>query len=135
MADGAVGLKASCSGRICGVAIAKPFAYRRQGSTSHSSLSVKTVCGVCNVKAWVWFNDLSTSRIRTQEAVRGKAKAQKQANSIGFGVYGLKACSETRIDARQTEAARKAAMKFVKEVAKLWIRVFPTIPVTKKPTE
>ncbi|WGS83401.1 MAG: 50S ribosomal protein L16 [Candidatus Hodgkinia cicadicola] len=73
---------------------------------------------------------------RHKKQFKGRLKLKSKAgNSVSFGVYGLKACSETRIDARQIEAARKAAMKFVKKVGKLWIRVFPTIPVTKKPTE
>ncbi|ATY93568.1 50S ribosomal subunit protein L16 [Candidatus Hodgkinia cicadicola] len=67
---------------------------------------------------------------------KGKIKPKSKAgNLINFGIYALKALSAARVDARQIEAARKAAMKYIKKIGKLWIRVYPTIPVTKKPTE
>ncbi|XXN13585.1 MAG: 50S ribosomal protein L16 [Candidatus Hodgkinia cicadicola] len=67
---------------------------------------------------------------------KGRLKLKSKAgNLISFGVYGLKANSSARIDAHQIEAARKTIMKYIKKIGKLWIRVYPTIPVTKKPTE
>ncbi|XXM90099.1 50S ribosomal protein L16 [Candidatus Hodgkinia cicadicola] len=67
---------------------------------------------------------------------KGKIRSKSKAgNLVSFGVYALKAHSEARVDARQIEAARKAIMKHIKRVGKLWIRVYPTVPVTKKPTE
>ncbi|MGV0005487.1 MAG: 50S ribosomal protein L16 [Candidatus Porifericomitaceae bacterium WSBS_2022_MAG_OTU9] len=53
--------------------------------------------------------------------------------SVSFGEYGLKAVSRGRITARQIEAARRAATRHVRRGAKLWIRVFPDRPVTRKP--
>ncbi|XXN13872.1 MAG: 50S ribosomal protein L16 [Candidatus Hodgkinia cicadicola] len=67
---------------------------------------------------------------------KGRLKPKSKAgNLISFGVYGLKALTGVRVDSRQIEAARKAIMKYVKKVSKLWIRIYPTVPVTKKPTE
>ncbi|XXN19708.1 MAG: 50S ribosomal protein L16 [Candidatus Hodgkinia cicadicola] len=67
---------------------------------------------------------------------KGRLKLKSKAGYlISFGAFGLKATSCARIDARQIEAARKAIMKYIKRIGKLWIRVYPTIPVTKKPTE
>ncbi|XXM93274.1 MAG: 50S ribosomal protein L16 [Candidatus Hodgkinia cicadicola] len=67
---------------------------------------------------------------------KGRLMAKSKAgNLINFGVYALKANASARIDAHQIEAARKAIMKYIKKIGKLWIRVYPTIPVTKKPVE
>ncbi|AUG91514.1 50S ribosomal subunit protein L16 [Candidatus Hodgkinia cicadicola] len=67
---------------------------------------------------------------------KGRLKLKSKAgNLISLGVYGLKANSSARIDAHRIEAARKAIMKYIKRIGKLWILVYPTIPVTKKPTE
>ncbi|WGS83400.1 MAG: hypothetical protein P3M74_00365 [Candidatus Hodgkinia cicadicola] len=90
MAAGAVGLKASYSGRIYGVTIAQTVwhiegripLHTLAADVRYSNLSVRTVCGVCNVKVWVCLNDLSTSRVKAQEAVQGKAKAQKQGRQL-----------------------------------------------------
>ncbi|XXM93571.1 hypothetical protein AAHH88_00545 [Candidatus Hodgkinia cicadicola] len=90
MAAGAVGLKASCSGRIYGVSIAQTVwhiegripLHTLAADVRYANLSVKTVCGVCNVKVLVCLNDLSTSRIKTQEAVQEKAKAQEQGGQL-----------------------------------------------------
>jgi large subunit ribosomal protein L16 len=64
--------------------------------------------------------------------IHGKAKA---GNKLDFGAYGLKAIGPARITARQIEAARRAMTRQMKRAGKLWIRVFPDVPVSKKPTE
>ena len=56
-------------------------------------------------------------------------------NRVSFGEYGLKATERGRITARQIEAARRAITRHVKRGAKVWIRIFPDKPVTKKPLE
>jgi len=56
-------------------------------------------------------------------------------NKISFGEYGLKAVERGRITARQIEAARRAMTRYVKRGGKIWIRVFPDKPITKKPIE
>jgi len=56
-------------------------------------------------------------------------------NKISFGEYGLKAVERGRITARQIEAARRAMTRYIKRGGKIWIRVFPDKPITKKPIE
>lgn len=56
-------------------------------------------------------------------------------NKVSFGEYGLKALDRGRITARQIEAARRAMTRHIKRGGKIWIRVFPDVPVTKKPLE
>ena len=56
-------------------------------------------------------------------------------NAVSFGEYGLKAVERGRLTARQIESARRAITRHVKRGGKIWIRVFPDVPVTKKPIE
>ncbi len=56
-------------------------------------------------------------------------------NKVSFGEFGLKTIEEGRLTARQIEAARRAMTRAVKRGGKLWIRIFPDTPVTKKPLE
>ena len=63
---------------------------------------------------------------------RGRAH---RGNALVFGEYGLKAVTGARISARQIEAARKAIVHYTKREGKIWIRVFPDKPMTKKPKE
>jgi len=58
-----------------------------------------------------------------------------QKIDVAFGTYGLKATTEAWVTARQIEAARRAITRHMKRVGKLWIRIFPDTPVTKKPAE
>ncbi len=64
--------------------------------------------------------------------IHGKAKGGTELN---FGSYGLKAITPERITARQIEAARRAMTRHMKRQGRVWIRIFPDVPVTKKPTE
>lgn len=56
-------------------------------------------------------------------------------NCVSFGEYALKATTRGRLTARQIEAARRAITRFVKRGGKIWIRIFPDVPITKKPLE
>ena len=56
-------------------------------------------------------------------------------NKVSFGEYGLKSAEHGRITARQIEAARRVITRYVKRGGKLWIRIFPDVPVTRKPLE
>lgn len=71
-------------------------------------------------------------RKRFKERNRGTAKS---GTKVDFGKYGLKAAENGWITARQIEAARRAITHYVKRGAKLWIRIFPDKPITKKPLE
>src|SRR6187455_1439608 len=64
--------------------------------------------------------------------IHGNAKA---GNTLAFGSYGLKALEPERITARQIEAARRALTREMKRAGRVWIRVFPDVPVSKKPAE
>jgi len=59
----------------------------------------------------------------------------KGATSLDYGEYGLKAMEPERITARQIEAARRALTRHMKRAGRVWIRVFPDVPVSSKPTE
>jgi large subunit ribosomal protein L16 len=61
--------------------------------------------------------------------------AAKGGSYISYGQFGLKAMEPERITARQIEAARRAISRHVKRVGRLWIRIFPDVPITKKPAE
>jgi large subunit ribosomal protein L16 len=61
--------------------------------------------------------------------------AAKGGTDLNFGAYGLKAQEPARVTARQIEAARRAITRHMKRAGRVWIRIFPDVPVTKKPTE
>ena len=64
--------------------------------------------------------------------IRGEAKG---GSDLNFGAYGLKSLQPERITARQIEAARRAMTRHMKRQGRVWIRIFPDMPVTSKPTE
>ena len=74
------------------------------------------------------------TKYRKQMKGRNRGLAQK-GNSLDFGAFGLKAMSRGQITSRQIEAARRAMTRHVKRGAKIWIRIFPDKPITKKPLE
>ena len=73
-------------------------------------------------------------KFRKEQKGRNTGVATRGAN-VSFGDFGLKATERGRITARQIEAARRAISRHVKRGGKLWIRVFPDKPITKKPAE
>ncbi|MEQ8694584.1 MAG: 50S ribosomal protein L16 [Gammaproteobacteria bacterium] len=75
-----------------------------------------------------------TTKFRKQQKGRNRGLAQR-GNKVSFGEYALKSTSRGRVTARQLEAARRAITRHVKRGAKVWIRVFPDKPVSKKPLE
>lgn len=79
---------------------------------------------------------LSPKRVKFRKRQRGRLKGlSHRGNKVSFGEYGLKAVTSGRLTARQIEAARRAMTRRVKRGGKLWIRIFPDQPVTKKPAE
>ena len=74
------------------------------------------------------------TKYRKQMKGRNRGLAQR-GNTVSFGQYGLKAITRGRLTARQIEAARRALTHFIKRGGRVWIRVFPDKPVTKKPLE
>lgn len=74
------------------------------------------------------------TKFRKQQKGRNRGLAQV-ANKVSFGEFGMKATTRGFITARQIEAARRAITRHVKRGGKLWIRVFPDKPISKKPVE
>lgn len=74
------------------------------------------------------------TKFRKQHKGRNRGLAQR-ANTVNFGEYGLKSIDRGALTARQIEAARRAMTRYVKRNGKIWIRVFPDKPMTKKPLE
>ena len=79
---------------------------------------------------------LQPKRTKFRKQMKGRNRGLAQAgNKVSFGEYGLKAVGRGRITARQIEAARRTITRSVKRGGKIWIRVFPDKPVSKKPLE
>lgn len=75
-------------------------------------------------------------KTKFRKAMKGRNKGlSSRGNDINFGKYGLKSLDNERITSRQIEAARRAMTRYVKRGGKIWIRIFPQIPVTRKPAE
>ena len=79
---------------------------------------------------------LMPSKVRFRKQQRGRRRGKAVAgSSLTFGDFGLKAIEAAWVTARQIEASRVAMTRFVKRGGKIWIRIFPDKPITKKPTE
>ena len=79
---------------------------------------------------------LSPKRTKFRKQHKGRIHGQaKGATELNFGTYGLKAMQPDRITARQIEAARRAITRFMRRTGRVWIRIFPDVPVSSKPAE
>lgn len=79
---------------------------------------------------------LSPKRTKYRKGHKGRIHgAAKGGTSLNFGAFGLKAMEPARITARQIEAARRAITRHMKRVGKVWILIFPDVPVSRKPAE
>ncbi|HRJ59618.1 MAG TPA: 50S ribosomal protein L16 [Azospirillaceae bacterium] len=79
---------------------------------------------------------LSPKRTKYRKAFKGRISGvAKGGYELNFGAYGLKALEPERITARQIEAARRAITRHMKRQGRVWIRIFPDVPVTSKPAE
>jgi len=79
---------------------------------------------------------LQPKRTKFRKAHKGRIHgAAKGGTTLNFGGFGLKAVAPGRITARQIEAARRAITRHLRRAGRVWIRVFPDVPVSKKPTE
>jgi large subunit ribosomal protein L16 len=74
------------------------------------------------------------SKYRKQQKQRNKGIATR-GNKVSFGEYGLKAVGRGRLTARQIEAARRAMTRHIKRGGRIWIRIFPDKPISRKPAE
>ena len=79
---------------------------------------------------------LSPKRTKFRKAFKGRIKGEAKGGfELNFGQFGLKAMEPERITARQIEAARRAMTRHMKRAGRVWIRIFPDVPVSKKPVE
>ncbi len=79
---------------------------------------------------------LQPKRTKYRKAFKGRIHgAAKGGTSLNLGSYGLKAMEPERLTARQIEAARRAITRHMKRAGRVWIRIFPDVPVSKKPAE
>ena len=79
---------------------------------------------------------LQPKRTKFRKAHKGRIHGDaKGGTDLNFGAYGLKAMEPERITARQIEAARRAITRHIKRQGRLWIRIFPDVPVSSKPAE
>ena len=79
---------------------------------------------------------LQPKKTKFRKAHKGRIKGNAKGGfDLNFGAYGLKAIEPGRVTARQIEAARRAMTRHIKRSGKVWIRIFPDVPVSKKPTE
>jgi large subunit ribosomal protein L16 len=79
---------------------------------------------------------LQPKRTKFRKQFKGRIHgAAKGGTNLDFGGFGLKALEPNRVTAREIEAARRAITREMKRAGRVWIRIFPDVPVTKKPTE
>ncbi|MCZ6765026.1 MAG: 50S ribosomal protein L16, partial [Alphaproteobacteria bacterium] len=79
---------------------------------------------------------LSPKRTKFRKQQKGRIHGvASSGTSVNFGTFGLKAMGPGRVSARQIEAARRALTRHMKRAGKVWIRVFPDVPVSSKPAE
>jgi large subunit ribosomal protein L16 len=79
---------------------------------------------------------LQPARTKFRKAFKGRIHgAATSGNTLAFGQFGLKALEPDRVTARQIEAARRALTRHMKRSGRVWIRIFPDVPVSKKPIE
>ncbi len=79
---------------------------------------------------------LSPKRTKFRKQFKGRIHgAAKAGTALNFGAFGLKAMEPERLNAREIEAARRAITRQMKRAGRVWIRIFPDVPVSKKPAE
>ncbi len=79
---------------------------------------------------------LSPKRTKYRKAHKGRIHGNaKGGTTLNFGSYGMKALQPERITARQIESARRAITRHIRRQGRIWIRIFPDLPVSQKPTE
>ena len=79
---------------------------------------------------------MQPKRTKFRKQFKGKISGSAQrGNSVAFGEYGLKATDRCRMTAREIEAARRAITRHIKRIGRIWIRIFPDVPVSRKPAE
>jgi large subunit ribosomal protein L16 len=79
---------------------------------------------------------LQPKKVKHRKVFKGRMRGKAyRGSTLSFGEYGLQATEQSRVTARQIEAARVAKTRYVKRGGKVWIRIFPDKPITRKPAE
>ena len=79
---------------------------------------------------------LQPKKVKHRKVFKGRMRGKAyRGSTLSFGEYGLQATEQSRVTARQIEAARVAMTRYVKRGGKVWIRIFPDKPITRKPAE
>ena len=145
---GALGIKVNVAGRLNGAEIARSEWYREgrvplhtlDAAIDYGFAEALTTYGIIGVKVWIYAEDEihedanKKTKFRKQQKGRLRGFATSGAK-VSFGEFGLKATTRGRVTARQIEAARRAMTRYIKRGGKIWIRIFPDVPITKKPIE
>ena len=151
---GAEGIRINCSGRLGGAEIARMEWYREgrvplhtlRADIDYGVATAFTTFGTCGVKVWIFKGEILEHDPMAQDKRMNegggesshKGRIHGVASSgatLAFGQFGLKAMEPDRVTARQIEAARRALTRHMKRAGRVWIRVFPDLPVSKKPAE
>ncbi|CAN7941520.1 unnamed protein product [Ixodes pacificus] len=139
--QGGQGIRVNCSGRLGGAEIARTEWYIEgrmplhtlRADIDYSTAEAITTYGVIGVKVWIY---KAPKKQKFRKAHKGRvASKAKAGTTLAFGSFGLKSIDGWRVTARQIEAGRKAATRCMKRQGRLWIRIFPDVPVSKKPAE
>ena len=81
-------------------------------------------------------NMMSPKKTKFRKQFKGRIHGNAKGNyNLNYGSFGLKALEPERVTSRQIESARKAITRYLKRAGKMWIRIFPDVPVSKKPAE
>src|SRR5450756_472031 len=145
MKAGAKGVKIAVAGRLGGSEMARRE-WDKEGriplntlraDISYGQVHAHTTYGRIGVKVWIYRGDIAPTRTPTPlpAAAAGQAGQAKGGHFVAFGDYGLATLEPAWITSRQIEAARRAMTRSVKRGGKIWIRIFPDKPATKKPAE
>ncbi len=163
MKFGAKGIRVRCSGRLGGSEMSRVETYREGRVPLHTlradiefgTAEARTKYGIIGVKVWMFKGEvlqrrnrraadrrsledtmLSPKRTKYRKMQKGNNRGiAYRGSDVSFGDFAMQALEPGRITSRQIEAARMAITRHVKRAGKLWIRVFPDRPVTKKPLE
>ncbi|MCL4147988.1 UNVERIFIED_CONTAM: hypothetical protein GTU68_020385 [Idotea baltica] len=145
MRMGALGIRVNLAGRLGGAEIARTEWYREgrvplhtlRADIDYAHVEAMTPYGIIGIKTWIFKGSmLQPKRTKFRKQHKGRIKGEAKGGSdLTFGTFGLKATQPERVTARQIEAARRAMTRHMKRQGRVWIRIFPDVPVTSKPTE
>src|ERR1700731_1798980 len=131
---GAEGIRINCSGRLGGAEIAR-LEWYREGRVPLHTLRADVDYGVATAHT-AYATLMQPKKTKFRKAFKGRIHGNAKGGfALNFGEFGLKAMEPERVTARQIEAARRALTRHMKRAGRVWIRIYPDVPVSKKPLE